>query len=270
MVRCVPEQTPPPPGCYVRISLAPPCGCCILCLTCAESSPAHCAKCNTPYSMQAVEDPGRRDFNDNPKWAVPHELIEWQPAFVGFDAQGHRGGHWSADWRSTHSSKVTWLIERLRLAGAAPPLPTFDHTRADDAVSESSSYAWGASEFEEGGAGIACGTGANRLEWTDAASDLLSHEGSHEDSTGDDHRGGVGMRVRVAAASSHSSDLAYAPHAGLIQTRAPPKLPPGWFATRKAIVYSSFWEHIQLIRMHLTRSGVPFAKMLRWGLRTLG
>ena len=42
------------------------------------------------------------------------------PARVGADAMGHRGGHWSSDWRSTESSKVSWLIGRLRDAGAAP------------------------------------------------------------------------------------------------------------------------------------------------------
>ena len=95
-------------GCYVRISLAPPCGCCVLCPSCAESSPLRCAKCNTPYEMQAVDDPDRRAFNDDPKWPVPHELIEWQPAFVGFGAEGHRGGG-AVSAHCTHSRVCSFV-----------------------------------------------------------------------------------------------------------------------------------------------------------------
>lgn len=246
-------------GCYVRISLAPPCGCCVLCPSCAEASPRRCAKCNTPYAMQAVDDPDRRAFNDDPKWPVPHELIEWQPAFVGFGAEGHRGGHWSADWRSTDSSKVTWLIERLRLAGAAPPPPPVGYTAADrdaDVASggELEADAWRLRDaHDDDGGGIARVVTAEGLEWTGAANGFSRYEDGHV-------RDGAGS---VAAADADAAAAAVAPSCDPIQTRAPPKPPPGWSASRKAVVYSAFWEHIQLIQMHLARRGVPFALMLR-------
>ena len=42
------------------------------------------------------------------------------------------------------------------------------------------------------------------------------------------------------------------------------KPPPiGWRASRKAVVYSAFWEHVALIRARLRAEGVPHATMLR-------
>jgi hypothetical protein len=32
--------------------------------------------------MQSINDPDRQLVNPNPKWPVPIELIEWQPAYT--------------------------------------------------------------------------------------------------------------------------------------------------------------------------------------------
>lgn len=41
-----------------------------------------CALCKQPYLMQAVDDPMRTQFNKLPRWAVPLEMIEWQPSYT--------------------------------------------------------------------------------------------------------------------------------------------------------------------------------------------
>ena len=41
-----------------------------------------CPLCAKPYTMQAVEDPGRLVHNPKPKWEVPLEPIEWQPSYT--------------------------------------------------------------------------------------------------------------------------------------------------------------------------------------------
>lgn len=192
--------------------------------------------------MQAVDDPSRKHFNDNPKWPVPHELIEWQPAYVGFGAEGHRGGHWSVDWRSTDSSKVTWLIERLRTAGAAPPAPPTNH--APDVVRVFT---------------------AEGMAWTGAANGFARYA-TADDAVEANENYNLGEAVDSTAADGDRSDE-QRDEEGRNMARAKadhsPEALPGWYATRKAVVYSAFWEHIQLIQMHLARHRVPFAVMLR-------
>lgn len=40
--------------------------------------------------MQEVDDLARKETNAQPKWAVPVEVIEWQPAYTQ--------GEWDAMW----------------------------------------------------------------------------------------------------------------------------------------------------------------------------
>jgi hypothetical protein len=209
----------------VNVSLTPPCGCGVLCPSCAERSPRTCAKCNTPYEMQPVEDPSRKAHNDNPKWAVPRELIEWQPAYAGVGAEGHRGGTWTDDWRSTDSSKVTWLLERLRSAGAAPPEDASDAAREDAEAAATRVFT------------------AEGMEWIGEAGGFNRWEPS------------VSLDADDADARDHHRDDLF---------EKPMKPPPiGWRASRKAVVYSAFWEHVALIRARLRAEGVPHATMLR-------
>ena len=205
------------------VVLAPPCGCGVVCPSCAESSPARCAACGTPYDMQSTDHPDRAFHNDCPKWPVPHELIEWQPARVGADAMGHRGGHWSSDWRSTESSKVSWLIGRLRDAGAAPAKSVVDDEDSNVARAfTAEGFEWKVVAADADGTGS--GTGTNR---------------SSGEASGDDAEAACSDPARRARA------------------------PSGWTASRKAVVYSAFWEHLQLVQARLTDHGVPFALMVR-------
>ncbi|KAL4545149.1 hypothetical protein Ndes2526B_g02263 [Nannochloris sp. 'desiccata'] len=110
---------------YVRAPILTPCAC-LLCVHCAEKQRTQCPHCSTPYLMQSVHDPARKrdakgELNPNPKWDVPFELIEWQPAFAQLGAIGEGEGNWQEDWKHTDSSKITYLLGRLRALEALPP-----------------------------------------------------------------------------------------------------------------------------------------------------
>ena len=110
----------------VRLLIATPCAC-ILCVHCTAQNRTHCPQCRHPYTMQSVNDPARRrdaqgGLNPNPKWAVPKELIEWQPAYVQLGATGAAEGYWQEDWKHTESTKISYLIKRLREQGVLPPV----------------------------------------------------------------------------------------------------------------------------------------------------
>jgi SNF2 family DNA or RNA helicase len=55
--------------------------------------------------MQTPETRARPE-NPNPKWPVPKDLIELQPSYKQDD--------WDPDWQSTTSSKVAYLVNKLR------------------------------------------------------------------------------------------------------------------------------------------------------------
>ncbi|KAL6124912.1 hypothetical protein ACLB2K_077420 [Fragaria x ananassa] len=57
------------------------------------------------YEMQ-TPDTLTRPENPNPKWPVPKDLIELQPSYKQDD--------WDPDWQSTSSSKVFYLVRRLK------------------------------------------------------------------------------------------------------------------------------------------------------------
>lgn len=71
--------------------------------------------------MQAAADPARRADNPKPKWAVPQQLIEFQPAYTQRGATGAGEGAWQPDWQHTDSTKCQYLVSRLREVGALPP-----------------------------------------------------------------------------------------------------------------------------------------------------
>ncbi|KAL4420646.1 hypothetical protein ABPG75_010302 [Micractinium tetrahymenae] len=104
----------------VRVLLAAPCAC-LLCVDCASTDRERCACCATPYGMQAVDDPARKADNPSPKWPVPLELIEWQPAFAQRGAKGITEGFWQPEWQLTQSTKCVYLLRRLLEVGAAVP-----------------------------------------------------------------------------------------------------------------------------------------------------
>lgn len=90
--------------------------------------------CHTGYVMQSVDDPVRKETNPNPKWAVPTELIEWQPSYTQRGAQGLEGGAWSANWAFSESTKCVHLLKRLYEIGAAvnPAQPEIYSQRVSD------------------------------------------------------------------------------------------------------------------------------------------
>jgi len=63
--------------------------------------------------MQSCEDPARIADNPNPKWSVPQQLIEFQPAYAQRGARGAGEGSWQPDWQHTDSTKCQYLIKRL-------------------------------------------------------------------------------------------------------------------------------------------------------------
>ena len=56
--------------------------------------------------MQSVADASRLENNLSPQWDVPVELIELQPAY--------EQTRWTGDWAHTTSTKVEFLMKKLR------------------------------------------------------------------------------------------------------------------------------------------------------------
>ena len=71
------------------VVLAPPCGCGVLCPSCAEPSPTRCAACGTPYDMQSTDHPDAR-FIASSEMARAARTHRGHPR-AGADAMGHRG-----------------------------------------------------------------------------------------------------------------------------------------------------------------------------------
>eukprot|EP01026_Neomeris_dumetosa_P074932 TRINITY_DN7848_c0_g1_i2.p1 TRINITY_DN7848_c0_g1~~TRINITY_DN7848_c0_g1_i2.p1 ORF type:complete len:611 (-),score=61.69 TRINITY_DN7848_c0_g1_i2:538-2370(-) len=99
-----------------RMMCATPCAH-LLCTSCVELSQTYCSHCKQKYKMQETDDPERKKHNSHPKWPVPVELIEWQPAIVQKGAIGASGGEWQPTWETTESSKIAYLINRLQQLG---------------------------------------------------------------------------------------------------------------------------------------------------------
>lgn len=91
---------------WCRLPIVTPCKH-LLCLHCAALDRERCTLpgCGNPYKMQSPEDLTRPE-NPNPKWPVPQDLIELQPSYVQ--------DNWDPDWQATASSKVAYLVERLK------------------------------------------------------------------------------------------------------------------------------------------------------------
>ncbi|XP_066307949.1 F-box protein At3g54460-like isoform X2 [Miscanthus floridulus] len=91
---------------WCRLPVITPCRH-LLCLDCVALDSEKCTLpgCGNQYEMQSPETRARPE-NPNPKWPVPKDLIELQPSYKQDD--------WDPDWQSTSSSKVAYLIEKLR------------------------------------------------------------------------------------------------------------------------------------------------------------
>lgn len=91
---------------WCRLPVITPCRH-LLCLDCVAQDSEKCVieGCGNPYEMQSPDNLTRPE-NPNPKWPVPKDLIELQPSYKQDD--------WDPDWQSTTSSKVSYLIGRLK------------------------------------------------------------------------------------------------------------------------------------------------------------
>ncbi|MED6133612.1 hypothetical protein PIB30_029784 [Stylosanthes scabra] len=91
---------------WCRLPLITPCRH-LLCLDCVSLDSMKCTYpgCGKPYEIQTPDTLARPE-NPNPKWPVPKDLIELQPSYKQDD--------WDPDWQSTSSSKVSYLVQRLK------------------------------------------------------------------------------------------------------------------------------------------------------------
>ncbi|XP_057976869.1 F-box protein At3g54460 isoform X2 [Malania oleifera] len=91
---------------WCRLPVITPCRH-LLCLDCVALDSERCTfpGCGNLYEMQSPEILTRPE-NPNPKWPVPKDLIELQPSY--------KQDNWDPDWQSTSSSKVTYVVQRLK------------------------------------------------------------------------------------------------------------------------------------------------------------
>ncbi|KAJ4804789.1 SNF2 domain-containing protein / helicase domain-containing protein / F-box family protein [Rhynchospora pubera] len=91
---------------WCRLPMITPCQH-LLCLDCVALDSHGCTLpgCGRRYEMQSPENLARPE-NPNPKWPVPKDLIELQPSYQQDD--------WAPDWQSTSSSKVAYLVQKLK------------------------------------------------------------------------------------------------------------------------------------------------------------
>lgn len=91
---------------WCRLPVITPCRH-LLCLDCVALNSEKCTYpgCDNLYEMQSPETLARPE-NPNPKWPVPKDLIELQPSYKQDD--------WNPDWQSTSSSKVSYLVKKLK------------------------------------------------------------------------------------------------------------------------------------------------------------
>lgn len=91
---------------WCRLPVITPCRH-LLCLDCVALDSERCMfpGCGNMYEMQNP-DMLTRPENPNPKWPVPKDLIELQPSY--------KQDNWNPDWESTLSSKVSYLVNRLK------------------------------------------------------------------------------------------------------------------------------------------------------------
>ncbi|XP_050232370.1 F-box protein At3g54460 [Mercurialis annua] len=92
---------------WCRLPVITPCRH-LLCLDCVGLDSEKCTLpgCGSFYVMQTPDNLTRPE-NPNPKWPVPKDLIELQPSYKQDD--------WNPDWQSTSSSKVSYLVERMKV-----------------------------------------------------------------------------------------------------------------------------------------------------------
>ncbi|KAJ8423789.1 hypothetical protein Cgig2_023111 [Carnegiea gigantea] len=99
---------------WCRLPIVTPCRH-LLCLDCVALNSEKCTfpGCGFSYEMQSPEILTRPE-NPSPKWPVPKDLIELQPSYKQAGFRILNATFWDADWQSTCSSKIAYLVERLK------------------------------------------------------------------------------------------------------------------------------------------------------------
>ncbi|KAK7323306.1 hypothetical protein VNO77_26773 [Canavalia gladiata] len=107
---------------WCRLPLITPCRH-LLCLDCVSIDNTKCTYpgCSKLYEMQNRLP---RPENPNPKWPVPKDLIELQPSY--------KQDNWDPDWQSTSSSKVSYLIQRLKALRGTNEETSFNANNSND------------------------------------------------------------------------------------------------------------------------------------------
>lgn len=117
---------------WCRLPVITPCRH-LLCLDCVGLDSERCTYpgCGHLYEME-TPDALTRPENPNPKWPVPKDLIELQPSY--------KQDNWDPDWQSTSSSKVTYVVQKLKALQEAnsnvdcPPDDNNNAMRTDNLV----------------------------------------------------------------------------------------------------------------------------------------
>lgn len=107
---------------WCRLPLITPCRH-LLCLDCVSIDNTKCTYpgCSKLYEMQ---NRLARPENPNPKWPVPKDLIELQPSY--------KQDNWDPDWQSTSSSKISYLVQRLKALQGTSEETSFNTDNSND------------------------------------------------------------------------------------------------------------------------------------------
>ncbi|THG05323.1 hypothetical protein TEA_027339 [Camellia sinensis var. sinensis] len=113
---------------WCRLPVITPCRH-LLCLDCVALDSERCTfrGCDNLYEMQSPEILTRPE-NPNPKWPVPKDLIELQPSYKQASLDD-----WDPDWQSTSSSKVAYLVQKLKDLQEANKMIGFSIDEGNDA-----------------------------------------------------------------------------------------------------------------------------------------
>ncbi|KAK7401347.1 hypothetical protein VNO78_12756 [Psophocarpus tetragonolobus] len=115
---------------WCRLPLITPCRH-LLCLDCVSIDNTKCTYpgCSKLYEMQSRLP---RPDNPNPKWPVPKDLIELQPSY--------NQDNWDPDWQSTSSSKVSYLVQRLKALQGTNEETSFNTYNSNDEMHKENSF----------------------------------------------------------------------------------------------------------------------------------
>ncbi|RDY07200.1 F-box protein, partial [Mucuna pruriens] len=122
---------------WCRLPLITPCRH-LLCLDCVSIDNTKCTYpgCRKLYEMQSRLP---RPENPKPKWPVPKDLIELQPSYKQAWFMTN-SDNWDPDWQSTSSSKVSYLVQRLKTLRGTNEEASFNTDNSNDGLHIESTF----------------------------------------------------------------------------------------------------------------------------------